>query len=306
MAHELEHNYGFDHDWCATLNGRGFDVLGRRVKPDNLLAVMCAGQPEYVAWADRASYGSKYYAWDTGLSALQAAAVAPAPATQPSAPMPYVIVSGRVCVRQGAVSGTLSPLQHVVLTETVAPPNGSAYCLDFRKADGTLLQTRCFSPAISRDSGSVPDCMPFAYTLPWPDGAARVALRQGQTILAERQASAHAPTVRVLSPNGGEQWDGAQTVTWMASDQDQDALTSAVLFSRDGGVSWLPLMVGLTGASFPVRHQLPGRRRGLPRQGAGQRWLLQRGGCLRRRVHRAAQAAVGKHRISNGRRRLPA
>lgn len=246
MAHELQHNYGLDHPQCTTLNGRGFDVLGRQVKGDDMLAVMCAGQPEYVAWADRDSYDRMYSAWDTGFLLEESARVAAA------APLNYVIASGIVCSRQGVVSGELSPLEQVQRYEVISPPAGSAYCLDFYAAGGAVLQTVCFDPVVSRDSLTTSDCAPFGYTLAWPAGTARVVLRVGTTTLDERTLSAHLPSVRVLSPNGGETWDGQQTITWIASDGDGDPLTFSVLYSRDNGATWLPLAVEVDGRSLDV------------------------------------------------------
>jgi hypothetical protein len=40
--------------------------------------------------------------------------------------------------------------------------------------------------------------------LPNPPGVARIVLNKGATELAVRSVSAHAPEVKVLSPNGGE------------------------------------------------------------------------------------------------------
>ncbi|OQB25375.1 MAG: hypothetical protein BWY10_02514 [Chloroflexi bacterium ADurb.Bin180] len=253
LSHELQHNYGFDHPQCTTLNGRGFDVLGRQVKSDTMLAVMCAGQPEYVAWADRDSYNRMYSVWDTGFLLEESARVTSA------APLPYVIASGLVCNRQGvisgatlAVSGELSPLEQVQRYEVIPPPTGSAYCLDFHAAGGAVLQTVCFDPVVSRDSLTTSDCAPFGYTLPWPAGTVRAVLRAGTTTLDERTLSAHLPSVRILSPNAGETWDGRQTITWLASDADSDPLTFTVLYSRDNGSTWLPLAVELDARSLAV------------------------------------------------------
>ena len=94
--------------------------------------------------------------------------------------------------------------------------------------------------------------MPFAFTLPWPDGTGKILLKHGQDILAQRTASANAPTVQLLTPNGGETWNGVRTVRWTAADKDGDPLTFALLYSRDNGSSWVPLTTGLTGASFSL------------------------------------------------------
>jgi hypothetical protein len=51
--------------------------------------------------------------------------------------------------------------------------------------------------------------------------------------------SAHAPTVQMLYPNGGETLGPEPvTVQWQATDLDQDPLVYSVLYSADGGQSW--------------------------------------------------------------------
>jgi hypothetical protein len=54
--------------------------------------------------------------------------------------------------------------------------------------------------------------------------------------------TANSPSVSILSPNGGESWaaNGAATITWVASDLDDDILTYRVYYSPDE-VNWIPI-----------------------------------------------------------------
>ncbi|MHA1613673.1 MAG: hypothetical protein ACTSYJ_02445 [Candidatus Thorarchaeota archaeon] len=56
-----------------------------------------------------------------------------------------------------------------------------------------------------------------------------------------------APTVEVISPNGGEVLNGTITVSWDAEDFDSDPLTFDVYYSDNNGVDWTVLASGLTG-----------------------------------------------------------
>lgn len=47
-----------------------------------------------------------------------------------------------------------------------------------------------------------------------------------------------APTVEVVSPNGGEVLNGTATIEWDAVDFDNDSLTCEVWFSDNGGTDW--------------------------------------------------------------------
>lgn len=67
------------------------------------------------------------------------------------------------------------------------------------------------------------------------------------------------PTVQLLSPDGGEQFDGEIIpVQWEASDVDGDELTFRLEYSDDDGDSWLAVAVNLEGFEVGVpRADLP-------------------------------------------------
>lgn len=55
-----------------------------------------------------------------------------------------------------------------------------------------------------------------------------------------------APTVTIVSPNGGESLKGANTITWMANDPQGDTLTFTVYYSLNEGQNWIIIAEGLT------------------------------------------------------------
>lgn len=61
-----------------------------------------------------------------------------------------------------------------------------------------------------------------------------------------------APTVTVMSPNGGEYWQGTQPITWTATDPQDDPLTYTVYYSPNGGATWTQLTTGLTEPSYAL------------------------------------------------------
>ncbi|MDH7486716.1 MAG: hypothetical protein QHJ81_10630 [Anaerolineae bacterium] len=251
LAHELEHNYGLRHGECDIgLGGRGFDVANRLVKPDTMLEVMCANRLEREAWADLDVYWRKYQAWGYYTSPTASETGERVLREEPAAAGAYVIASGLVSLNQGQASGELNPLHRVTRTQEPQLPEGQTFCLEFRAGNGSTLQHNCFDVSFDTDIPGSATTAAFAFTLPWPDGTETVLLKYGDQVLDQRTASAHAPTVQVLSPNGGENWNGEQTVSWTASDLDGDPLSFAVLYSRDGGASWMPLTTGLTATSF--------------------------------------------------------
>jgi hypothetical protein len=241
LAHELEHNYGFLHS-CNSQDGRGFDVLHRQVKWGTYQVICMGLMGAERHWADAVTYGAKLTAWQATLwaTALQTGTA------QAIAPTRYVIASGVITTSgSAATAGALAPLEWVTRTLTADVPEGAAYCLEFRSSTQAVLQRSCFdTPETCGSTEYEPES--FLHILPWPEGTTRVLLTEGATVLAQRAASAHPPTVQVLAPNGGDNWDGPLAVSWSGSDPDGDPLSYSVLYSPNGGVSWVPLAAQTT------------------------------------------------------------
>jgi hypothetical protein len=173
--------------------------------------------------------------------------------TRAIAPSRYVSVMGIITPStSSATTADMFPLEWITRTETSEIPTGHTYCLEFRGSGATLLQSYCFDGSLGCTEGVGPQLAGFHYNLPWPAGTTLVQLKEGQTVLAERAASAHLPTVHVLAPNGGEALDGEFEVRWTGNDADGDPLSYSVLYSPDGGVSWRPLGIDTTGTSMVV------------------------------------------------------
>jgi hypothetical protein len=88
---------------------------------------------------------------------------------------------------------------------------------------------------------------------------------QAETVLDTLEASSHAPSVTVISPNGGEHLGGpSSTLEWTATDLDGDPLEYVVQFSADGGASWSTLAVDWQDTYLDVSSEtLTGTEQGL-------------------------------------------
>jgi hypothetical protein len=249
MAHELEHNYGYSHD-CDTLGGRGFDVTNRVVKTDTLLEVMCAGLLESQAWADIDTYWEKYQSWGY----YGAAVAMDAAPVKLATPVACVIASGLITRTEQGALGWIAPLQRVTRSYVPTPTTGQEYALVFRDGQGQELARSSFDVTTDADIDAEGEALTssFVFTALWPEGTQRVQLVHGATILDERAGSAHAPQVTLSEPNGGEFWQGVQTIKGAGLDEDGDALSYALLYSRDGGASWTPLTTGQSGSSYTL------------------------------------------------------
>ncbi len=124
--------------------------------------------------------------------------------------------------------------------------------LEAQDSHGTVLSSRSFSPliALAGDGPVERDPMPFVATVAGGAGVARLRVTAGGAEAAAVSASAHAPTVQLLAPNGGENLTGPFSVRWTASDGDGDDLSFRLEYSADGD-DWTPVAVDLQGTSFP-------------------------------------------------------
>ncbi len=91
---------------------------------------------------------------------------------------------------------------------------------------------------------------PFALAVPAMTDVQSVVLLQQGTVVARRVRTPNPPRVRFRSPLNGAILRGHVPVRWEATDVDGDPLTFSVQYSRDGGKTFVPVAVNLTGTEF--------------------------------------------------------
>ena len=92
----------------------------------------------------------------------------------------------------------------------------------------------------------------FDAVVPWAAGTSTISiLHEGREVVS-RTVSVHAPVVVLTYPNGGETLGDAVTVTWDATDADEDYLHYAVLYSADGGSNWRTLVTSWPEPSYTL------------------------------------------------------
>jgi hypothetical protein len=279
MAHEMAHNLGRHHphtpdscnardrrsDWplydygnSAKIQEVGFDLFanggaGAIKNPADQFDMMsyCSnvtGHPPFRdIWISPFTYRKLYE------SNMQPQAAAQA---QPQA-VEVFLVSGTVAKAGG---GTLDPLLRLAGGDAPdAPPPGTTYCLEQQDATGGVLGSTCFDADFLDHYEEPVDEEAFFFVLSALPNASRMVLKQGTAALAERSASAHAPTLAITAPAQGATWDAVQTIHWQAADVDGDTLTFAVAYSPDAGTTWRTVAVDLDAQTYTLdTREIPG------------------------------------------------
>jgi len=97
------------------------------------------------------------------------------------------------------------------------------------------------------------DYVPFIYNIQYVSGTSTIEIRNSTGyVLASKTISSNPPTVNLTFPNGGEVLETGTnyTMTWEASDPDEDSLTYSLAYSRDGGENWIPIALDLNQTKY--------------------------------------------------------
>ena len=148
----------------------------------------------------------------------------------------YMLVRGDIDLATD--SARIDPLLRIPSSGTPDVPVSGEYTLQMRNvSDGVVAQVS-FKPTRDVPESPTPDVSLARFVIPVPFDASirKAVLLHNGVVLATRNASAHAPTVTVASPNGGENVTADPvSISWTASDADGDPLLSTVQFSADNG-----------------------------------------------------------------------
>jgi hypothetical protein len=175
-------------------------------------------------------------------------------AKQPSVAGPALTVRGRV--DDGAASIVSV---HPVDDSRTSPGSPSPYTLVALDASGGVVASTAMTQNVVHGAVGAPDFTQLQASVP-VGRIAQVQVMHAGAVVAERAASAHAPTVSVSSPRQGPRIDPRRplTVRWTAVDADSsDALEATVQISTDGGSSYRSVAGGAnTGSATLVARTL--------------------------------------------------
>jgi uncharacterized repeat protein (TIGR01451 family) len=180
----------------------------------------------------------------------------------------YLLVHGSVDYVNHSLE--LAPVRRVSTNGTPSPTEPGEFILGWLDGAGNILGTISFGTQHGWPDAPVVETgvENFFIAIPADPAIRQIAVVHEDapdTILDSLSASAHAPSVQILAPNGGEVLPAVETqVNWSAADADGDSLTYLIQFSGNNGSSWQTLDTGLTETSYTVDlSQLQGTTEGL-------------------------------------------
>jgi hypothetical protein len=152
----------------------------------------------------------------------------------------WLVVYGSII--SGTNTAYMDYLRHTLGNVTVPPLTPGNYAIRLRDGSGNVLHDYAFTPAADADTPVLSFGQVVTFTAGTRD--VRIVRLSDQQVLADAPISANPPSVSnvhlVSAPNPVT---GTITLAWSASDPDGDPLKFDVLYSRDNGVSFQPLIL---------------------------------------------------------------
>ncbi|GAB4579111.1 MAG: hypothetical protein Fur0022_18490 [Anaerolineales bacterium] len=169
------------------------------------------------------------------------------------------------------IPGKLNDLYQIDAGVSYTPLPGD-YAVELWNVDGTTIYSQTFEVNFESEYDAhtggpfaPTDDPPFppeptgqvdvSFIIPLLPGTVQVVLTHQGTVLDARAVSANPPQVLITSPTEEESWlpGSTHTLTWQGLDLDGDALTYTLLYSNDGGTTWVLLDGGFTETSYEVQ-----------------------------------------------------
>lgn len=217
-----------------------YDVGGRGALPD-MADFMGSGTKQSQYWITPDVYNVLF----TGM-----APPAPPPPSNNTAMDQTTATSKRLLFYAGVINAQgqvkAEPWWGLLSSEAVTDSKGDTQ-IQAVDANGAVLATQAFNLQFYVNSRPprVVDWAPFEGAVRFPDGTARFQIVQKGTVIFDLPVSANDPVVVALTPtSAGANLDGPQTISWMASDADGDALVYTVEYNprpSDPTSDWIVL-----------------------------------------------------------------
>ncbi len=252
-AHELTHNFGFDHI-TNNIDQVGWDVGARlpnnpagnnttgRVKPTTLFDVQVAGQLTNQAWVETAKYTTLQTNTSLGFTA------GAGPDVRRKSRKLVAVIQGRFD-RTGKRLISLEPVfRYPWLSQPSVSQREARYAAFVRTSAG--VQKVAFTPGVRDDPSREVESFGFFEVMVPATGAItslQIADAAGRQTFGKLVRSKIPPRLRIVSPAPGARLGARTRVVWKVTDSDTTAsrLLYQVAYSPDGGRTFVPVGVDL-------------------------------------------------------------
>lgn len=167
----------------------------------------------------------------------------------PGAPTPKMAIIGLM-----TEAHAVTVQESYVTTEELAltPVEPSDYSIVFLDDMDTILTQETFLMSSKfTDTGESGSSL-ISLIRPLPVGTVKVQIRFEDAVLHEIERSANAPSIGGVTVNPGD----FPVISWQASDADGDDLSFTVMYSKDAGNNYIPIVVDLTESFYRWDHRL--------------------------------------------------
>ncbi len=172
---------------------------------------------------------------------------------------PVLLVRGRIALPESGPMGELLPSYEMAdgVADLDADSKGR-YAIVLRNAAGGELARYRFNPMF--EIASHPErklkLVSLTKQIPDMDGIALLELVGPNGILDTMTSSASTPTVTITAPRNNSTVtanNSTVNVSWTGSDGDGDPLLYTVMYSNDGGASWMPQVFETSATSATIQ-----------------------------------------------------
>jgi len=130
------------------------------------------------------------------------------------------------------------------------PIASGQYSIEVLDSNGDVSSSTSFLATFVDVEGEILDVEHFNFQIPYHSEDSKILLKKGNQILDEIVKSENSPSISIVRPNGGEPWEGIQTIEWDAFDVDGDDLRFTIMYTPDDGQSWFPVGTNIKENSF--------------------------------------------------------
>lgn len=289
-AHELNHNLDMgsgtwgrhsgcipslfpdlDPDWPYGFDGITIQEVGVAWQGNEFISVS-DNTPDLMTYCEAASPPLSWmspYRWEAWLALFQDASANTAaggaadviigsenePALDIAAPQDSFYILGRV------YPDGRGEFREIVRQPGLSTGNDATgtYTVRVLDCEGGNIDAAGFSVEFVDVEGDPLQFVSFDAVLTASMDACTIVLERDGAMIQSRTVSDNSPWIDLLSPIGGEIWDGIEMITWQAGDDDGDALLFSVLYSPDDGRTWHPVATAISESQYQVdSSRLPG------------------------------------------------